>query len=215
VVVIGHQKGHSTAELSSRGFGMPTPAGYRKAARLMRLAAKLGIPVITFVDTPGAHPGIEAEEGGQAIAIAENLRLMSQLPVPIVTVITGEGGSGGALALGVADRVLCLASSVYSVISPEGCAAILWRDRGKAPEAAEALRIDAAAQLRLGVVDAVVPEPDEGAHENPSLAARLLRDSVTAALDELAGLPAAELLRGRRERYREIGIRMAGAHEDG
>jgi acetyl-CoA carboxylase carboxyl transferase subunit beta len=215
VVVIGHQKGHSTAELSSRGFGMPTPAGYRKAARLMRLAAKLGIPVITFVDTPGTHPGIEAEEGGQAIAIAENLRLMSQLPVPIVTVITGEGGSGGALALGVADRVLCLASSVYSVISPEGCAAILWRDRGKAPEAAEALRIDAAAQLRLGVVDAVVPEPDEGAHENPSLAARLLRDSVTAALDELAGLPAAELLRGRRERYREIGIRMAGAHEDG
>jgi acetyl-CoA carboxylase carboxyl transferase subunit beta len=205
VMVVGHQKGHSTAELIARDFGMPTPDGYRKAARLMRLAGKLGLPVVTFIDTPGAHPGIEAEERGQAIAIAENLRLMARLPVPIVAVVTGEGGSGGALALGVADRVLAFESSIYSVISPEGCAAILWRDRARAAEAAAALRIDAGAQLSLGVVDGVIREPEEGVQGDPMLAAERLEAALTAALDELAARPAGELLRERRGRFRGMG----------
>jgi acetyl-CoA carboxylase carboxyl transferase subunit beta len=210
VLLLGHQKGHNTGELVSRDFGMPTPDGYRKAARLMRLAAKLGIPVLTFIDTPGAHPGIEAEEQGQAIAIAENLRLMSTLPVPIVTVVTGEGGSGGALALGVADRVLCFASSTYSVISPEGCAAILWRDRAMAADAAAALRVDAREQLRLGVVDAVIPEPEGGAHGDPLGAADLLRDALKTMLAELTSLSAGDLLAARRRRFREFGTTTTG-----
>jgi acetyl-CoA carboxylase carboxyl transferase subunit beta len=205
VMVVGHQKGHSTAELIARDFGMPTPDGYRKAARLMRLAGKLGLPVVTFIDTPGAHPGIEAEERGQAIAIAENLRLMARLPVPIVAVVTGEGGSGGALALGVADRVLAFESSIYSVISPEGCAAILWRDRARAAEAAAALRIDAGAQLSLGVVDGVIREPEEGVQGDPMLAAERLEAALTAARYELAARPAGELLRERRGRFRGMG----------
>jgi acetyl-CoA carboxylase carboxyl transferase subunit beta len=205
VMVIGHQKGHNTGELVEHNFGMPTPDGYRKAARLMRLAAKLGTPLITFIDTPGAYPGIEAEEQGQAVAIAANLRLMSRLPVPIVTVVTGEGGSGGALALGVADRVLSFASSIYSVISPEGCAAILWRDREMAREAAAALRVDAREQLRLGVVDAVIAEPEGGAHNDPARAADLLRDALVLALDELVELPVDTLIAQRRRRFARIG----------
>jgi acetyl-CoA carboxylase carboxyl transferase beta subunit/acetyl-CoA carboxylase carboxyl transferase alpha subunit len=210
VMLLGHQKGHNTGELVSRDFGMPTPDGYRKAGRLMRLAAKLGVPVLTFIDTPGAHPGIEAEEQGQAIAIAENLRLMATLPVPVVTVVTGEGGSGGALALGVADRVLCFASSTYSVISPEGCAAILWRDRAMAADAAAALRVDAREQLRLGVVDAVIPEPEGGAHSDPLRAADLLRGALKTMLAELTRLPVDELLDQRRRRFREFGTTTTG-----
>ncbi|MFC5744431.1 acetyl-CoA carboxylase, carboxyltransferase subunit beta [Actinomadura rugatobispora] len=215
VMVVGHQKGHSTAELIARDFGMPTPDGYRKAARLMRMAAKLGLPVVTFIDTPGAHPGIEAEERGQAIAIAENLRLMARLPVPIIAVVTGEGGSGGALALGVADRVLAFESSIYSVISPEGCAAILWRDRARAAEAAAALRIDAGAQLSLGVVDGVIPEPEEGVQGDPMLAAERLGAALTAALDELSPRPVEALLRDRRRRFRGMGAAPADRDQEG
>jgi acyl-CoA carboxylase subunit beta len=205
VIVIGHQKGHSTRELIARNFGMPRPAGYRKAARLLRLAARLRFPVITFVDTPGAYPGVEAEEHGQAVAIAENLRLMSELPVPIVTVITGEGGSGGALALGVANRVLACANAIYSVISPEGCAAILWKQAEAAPAAATAMRVDARELLRLGLVDGVVPEPEGGAHRDPLAAAELLVRAVSVTLDGLLRLGPDELIRDRRHRFRRFG----------
>jgi acetyl-CoA carboxylase carboxyl transferase subunit beta len=184
---------------------MAAPAGYRKAARLMRTAAKLRLPVVTLIDTPGADPGPDAETGGQALAIAENLRLMSRLPVPVVAVITGEGGSGGALALAVADRVLMCVNGVYSVISPEGCAAILWKDPDAAPAAAAALRLRARDLLRLGVVDGVVPEPDGGAHEDHAAAAALLGDALRAALDELLPLEPGQLLRERRERFDRFG----------
>ena len=214
VVLIGHQKGHDTAELVARDFGIPTPDGYRKAARLMRLAAKLGVPVVTLVDTPGAHPGIEAEEHGQAVAIAENLRLMSGLPVPVVTVVTGEGGSGGALGLAVADRVLSFDSSVYSVISPEGCAAILWRDRTRAPDAAAALRIGAADQLRLGVVDAVIREPEGGVHTDGIEAAERLGAAVRSALDELCSRTGPELVTTRSARFRALGTPENGRARD-
>jgi acetyl-CoA carboxylase carboxyl transferase alpha subunit/acetyl-CoA carboxylase carboxyl transferase beta subunit len=208
VVLIGHQKGHDTNELVARNFGMPNPAGFRKAARLMRLAAKLGIPVVTLVDTPGAYPGLEAEMHGQAVAIAENLRLMSRLPVPVVTVITGEGGSGGALALAVADQVLALSNAVYSVISPEGCAAILWRDATAAPRAAEALRLQAREQLASGVIDAVVPEPEGGAHAQPAETAARVGGAVYAALLRLRELPPDELLAERGARYRRFGAEV-------
>ncbi|MFG2249912.1 acetyl-CoA carboxylase carboxyltransferase subunit alpha [Spirillospora sp. NPDC048823] len=202
VVLIGHQKGRDTAERVRRNFGMALPEGYRKAARLMRLAVKLGLPILTLVDTPGAHPGIGAEERGQAWAIAENIRLMSGLPVPVIAAITGEGGSGGALALAVADRVLACAGAMYSVISPEGCAAILWKDQSAAPRAAAALQIGARDLLGNGIVDAVVPEPDGGAHHDPSQAAELLRAALDEALAEVAGLPPAELVAQRRRRFR-------------
>jgi acyl-CoA carboxylase subunit beta len=209
VMLIGHQKGHHTAELASRRFGMALPAGYRKAARLMRLAAKLGVPILTLIDTPGAYPGVEAEEQGQAIVIAENLRLMSGLGVPIVAVVTGEGGSGGALALGVADQVLALSNTVYSVISPEGCAAILWRDAAEAPAAAAALRMTARDLLARGVLDAVIPEPDGGAGAQPVKAAAALRDAVTATLAGLAQHEPPELIRRRRARFRGFGTTPA------
>ena len=205
VMVIGHQKGHTTAELVARNFGMPNPAGYRKSARLMRLAAKLRLPVVMLVDTPGAYPGIAAEEHGQAMAIADNLRLMPALPVPLVTVITGEGGSGGALALAVADRVYMCANSIYSVISPEGCASILWKDPAMAPRAAEALRIDARSLLRLGIVDGVLPEPGGGTHTSYPQAADTLRRVVADALRELSGLTPARLIARRRARFRSFG----------
>jgi acetyl-CoA carboxylase carboxyl transferase subunit beta len=205
VMVIGHQKGHSTRELVARNFGMPRPEGYRKAIRLMRLAGKIGVPVLTFIDTPGAYPGIEAEERGQAIAIAESLRVMSGLRVPVIAVVTGEGGSGGALALGVADRVLVCANAVYSVISPEGCAAILWNDPAAAPKAAAALRVSAADLLRLGVADAAVPEPPGGAHTDPTSAAELLREALAAALSELDTVDAGDLVGERRRRFRRFG----------
>ncbi|MEV0593228.1 acetyl-CoA carboxylase carboxyltransferase subunit alpha [Nonomuraea cavernae] len=205
VMLIGHQKGHDTQERVKRNFGMPTPAGYRKAARLMRLAAKLGLPVLTLVDTPGAYPGIEAEEQGQAWAIAENQRLMSGLPVPVVAVITGEGGSGGALALAVADRVLALSNAVYSVISPEGCAAILWKTAAAAPQAADALGLDARELLRHRIVDAVILEPDGGAHEAVSRTAERVGTAVRQAFEELTPLSAAELVEARRRRFRSFG----------
>lgn len=205
VLALCHQKGHNTAELVARNFGMPSPAGYRKSARLLRLAAKLGTPVVTLIDTPGAFPGIEAEENGQAVAIAENLRLMGGLGVPVVAVITGEGGSGGALALAVADTVLITENGTYSVISPEGCASILWRDAAAAPLAAASLGIDPVSLLRAGVVDAVVPEPDGGSHLDPAAASELLRLAVARSLAELAGKESAELITARRLRFRGLG----------
>ncbi len=209
VMLIGHQKGHDTRELVAHNFGMSSPAGNRKAARLMRLAEKLRIPVVTLIDTPGAYPGLEAEAGGQAHAIAENLRLMSGLTVPIVAIVTGEGGSGGALALGVADRVLALANAVYSVISPEGCAAILWRDAAAAPRAAEALCVDARRLLGHGIVDAVIPEPDEGAHRDPLGMAQRVRQTVMAVLCELSDVAPADLVAARRARFRAFGVGTA------
>ncbi|MEV0724750.1 acetyl-CoA carboxylase carboxyltransferase subunit alpha [Micromonospora purpureochromogenes] len=211
LMVIGHQKGHTTGELVARNFGMASPAGHRKALRLMRLAARLGLPVVTLVDTPGADPGVGAEEQGQAAAIAENILSLSMLPTPVVAVITGEGGSGGALALAVADRVLMLQHAVYSVISPEGCAAILWPDRGAAPQAARALRLTAPDLCRLGVVDDLVPEPVPAAHHDPEAAARALREAVLAHLLPLLDVPPATLVRRRRQRFRRFGAARAGA----
>ncbi|MFC4049888.1 acetyl-CoA carboxylase carboxyl transferase subunit alpha [Actinomadura syzygii] len=205
VMVIGQQKGHTPAQLQARNYGMPTPAGYRKAARLMRLADKLGIPVVTLVDTPGAYPGADAEEQGQSVAIAENLRLMAGLTVPVVSVVIGEGGSGGALALAVANRVLMFANGVYSVISPEGCASIVWKDAASAPIAAEALRVNSRDLLLLGVVDGVIPEPGESTKADPLRAADLLRDAVGQALHELDGLSGPELVADRRLRFRRFG----------
>ncbi|NUL20959.1 acetyl-CoA carboxylase, carboxyltransferase subunit beta [Streptomyces lunaelactis] len=204
VMVIGHQKGHTTAELVSRNFGMPSPAGYRKTARLMRLAAKLGIPVVTLIDTPGAYPGLTAEEKGQSNAIAENLRLMGSLPVPVVAVVTGEGGSGGALALGVADRVLMCANATYSVISPEGCAAILWKNAAEAAVAADELALDAASLLRLGVVDGVLPEPEGGGHRNTTAMSDAVRRAAVVALRELRGGTVSPA--SRRRRFRAFGL---------
>ncbi|WP_433384979.1 acetyl-CoA carboxylase carboxyltransferase subunit alpha [Micromonospora sp. KLBMP9576] len=210
VMVVGHQKGHTTAELVARNFGMASPAGHRKALRLMRLAARLGLPVVTLVDTPGADPGVSAEEHGQAAAIAENILALTVLPTPVVAVITGEGGSGGALALAVADRVLMFQHAVYSVISPEGCAAILWPDRGAAPQAARALRLTAPDLCRLGVVDDLVPEPAPAAHHDPEAAARALREAVLAHLLPLLDVPPATLVRRRRQRFRRFGAARLG-----
>jgi acetyl-CoA carboxylase carboxyl transferase alpha subunit/acetyl-CoA carboxylase carboxyl transferase beta subunit len=205
VMLIGHQKGHDLTELTARDFGMGAPSGYRKAARSMRLAAKLGLPVVTLIDTPGAHPGMEAEERGQAVAIAENLRLMAALPVPILAVITGEGGSGGALALAVADEVLMAEHAIYSVISPEGCASILWRDPSAAPRAAAALRLHARELLRLGVVDGVLPEPDGGAGADHAAAAELLERVLAERLGHLLRRPPERLLAERHARFRRFG----------
>ncbi|GGP66382.1 acetyl-CoA carboxylase, carboxyltransferase subunit beta [Saccharothrix coeruleofusca] len=217
VVVIGHQKGHDTGELVARRFGMASPAGFRKAARLVRLAAKLGLPVVTVVDTPGAHPGVEAERSGQAAAIAENLRLMATAPVPVVTVLTGEGGSGGALALAVADRLLVCANAFYSVISPEGCAAILWRSAEHAHAAAEALRIDVGWLVRSGVADGVVPEPNGGAHLDPAATSENVRRAVVCALRDLRTRTADELIRSRMARLRRFGLpdQDPRAHDEG
>lgn len=205
LVVIGHQKGHTVAELATRNFGMPAPSGYRKAARLMRIAAKLGLPVVTFIDTPGAYPGLDAEEQGQAVAIAENLRLMAGLPVPVVAVVTGEGGSGGALALAVANRVLICANAVYSVISPEGCAAILWKDPGAARIAAAALRMEARELLHLGIVDGVLPEPRDGAESDHVAAAERMRSALVSTLRPLLALDPARLVIERQARFRGFG----------
>nr|AAG30193.1 acetyl carboxylase [Streptomyces sp. R1128] len=205
VAVIGHQKGHDAQELRRRNFGMPIPSGYRKAARIMRLADKLGLPVVTFVDTPGAYPGAVAEEQGQAVAIAENLRLMAGLRVPVVTVVTGEGGSGGALALAVANRVLMFENGIYSVISPEGCAAILWQDPAAAGRAARALRVTARELLGLGIVDGVLPEPEGGTGADPLRAADALRDAIAAGLAELSPLDGHQLVADRWARFRRYG----------
>jgi acetyl-CoA carboxylase carboxyl transferase subunit beta len=205
VVVVGHQKGHTTGEMMERNFGMPNPEGYRKAMRLMRHAAKFGMPLITLVDTPGAYPGLGAEERGQSIAIAESIMLMSRVPVPIVTIVTGEGGSGGALALAVGDRVLMMENSYYSVISPEGCSTILFKDAAQAPRAAEALRLTAGDLLRLGIMDGVVPEPEGGAHTDPAAAAANLKAAIVESLGELIGLEREALLEQRYARFRKFG----------
>src|ERR1700722_8623355 len=189
VLVVGHQKGRDTKQRVARNFGQAKPEGYRKALRLMKLAAKFGRPILTFVDTPGAYPGIDAEERGQAEAIATNLREMSRLPVPIIVTITGEGGSGGALAIAVGDKINMMENSVYSVISPEGCASILWRDPSKAEVAAEALRVTATDLMEMGLVDEIVPEPEGGAHLDHEATARNLDAVVVRSLDELDGLP--------------------------
>jgi len=209
-VVIGHQKGHTTGELVRRNFGMATPSGYRKAARLFRLAEKLTMPVVTLIDTAGAYPGIEAEEKGQSIAVAENIRLMSRLPVPILAIVTGEGGSGGALALAVADQVLMLENATYSVISPEGCAAILWKAPEAASQAAEALRVAAPELLRLGVVDGIVPEPVGGAHTDPTSASELVRQAVAEVLHDLCDVELDERLARRLARFRAFGVVAQG-----
>ena len=205
VVIIGHQKGRDTKENILRNFGSAHPEGYRKALRLMKMAAKFGRPILCFVDTPGAWPGIGAEERGQAEAIAFNLHEMSRLPVPIVVVIIGEGGSGGALGIGVGDRVLMLEYSVYSVITPEGCASILFRDAARASEAAEAMKITARDLEQLGVIDEIVPEPGGGAHRDPDRTARHLGEALERHLTELDGLSSAELVRGRLEKFMSMG----------
>ena len=205
VVVIGHQKGRDTREKLARNFGMPHPEGYRKALRLMQLAEKFRKPIVTFIDTPGAYPGIAAEERGQGEAIARNLRAMASLRVPIVAVVTGEGGSGGALAIGMGNRVLMLEHAVYSVISPEGCAAILWSDAAKAPEAAELMRITAPDLLRLGVIDAIVAEPLGGAHRDWDRAAANLRAALREHLDALSGRSPETLVTERYDKFRRIG----------
>jgi acetyl-CoA carboxylase carboxyl transferase subunit alpha len=205
VMVIGHQKGTDTQSNILRNFGSPHPEGFRKAQRLMRLADKLGIPIVTFLDTAGAFPGPAAEERGQAEAIASSIKLMTGLQVPIVVVVLGEGGSGGALAIGVGDVVLALENSVYSVISPEGASSILWRSRDEARTAAAAMRMTAADQLDLGVVDAVIAEPGEGAHTDPAATARAVRDAILTALRELTGHETADLLATRYARLRGMG----------
>jgi len=205
IMVIGQQKGRDMKENLHRNFGSPHPEGYRKAERLMRLAAKFGRPVVTFVDTQGAYPGIGAEERGQAEAIARNLFVMAGLPVPIVATIIGEGGSGGALGIAVADRVLMLENAIYSVISPEGCAAILWRSRDRAEDAARALRVTAPDLAEFGVIDEIVPEPVGGAHVDPEVAAVALGEALGRHLDELAGVESAELIRQRREKFYAMG----------
>ena len=205
VVVIGHQKGRDTREKIARNFGMPHPEGYRKALRLMHLAQKFGKPVITFIDTPGAYPGLGAEERGQAEAIARNLREMAALRTPILSVVTGEGGSGGALAIGMGNRVLMLEYAIYSVISPEGCAATLWGDASKAPEAAESMRITAPDLLKLGVIDAIVPEPAGGAHRDWDGAAGLLREALREHLRQLVSQSHEDLVTGRYEKFRKMG----------
>ena len=206
VVVIGHQKGKTTREKIFRNFGMPNPEGYRKALRLMQMAEKFSRPILTFIDTPGAYPGVGAEERGQAVAIARNLYEMSKLQAPIIAVVIGEGGSGGALALGVGDRVLMLEHAIYSVISPEGCAAILWGDGARAADASDAMKTTSDDLLRLGVIDGVIKEPPGGAHRNPAKAAANLADAIKKALKELEGIPPDKLVLQRYEKFRKMGV---------
>jgi acetyl-CoA carboxylase carboxyl transferase subunit alpha len=205
VMVIGHQKGHDTKEKVMRNFGMPRPEGYRKAMRLMRTAEKFGLPVITFVDTPGAYPGIDAEERGQSEAIGRNLYVMAELKVPLVTVVIGEGGSGGALAIAVADCVLMLQYAVYSVISPEGCAAILWKSAEKAPEAAETLGITAHRLKALGLIDRIVNEPLGGAHRDTAQMGQMLKRALGEALRQFQNVKTDDLIATRQQRIMAYG----------
>jgi acetyl-CoA carboxylase carboxyl transferase subunit alpha len=205
VVLIGHQKGRDTKENLLRNFGSAHPEGYRKALRLMRMAEKFGLPIVTLIDTPGAFPGIGAEERNIAEAIAFNLREMMLLKTPVVAVVIGEGGSGGALGIGVADRVLMMENAYYSVISPEGCAAILWKHREHAPEAAQALKLSAPDLLRLGIIDQVIPEPLGGAHNDHEAAAAALKQAVLGAIDELLPLSTEQLLNARYDKFRKLG----------
>jgi acetyl-CoA carboxylase carboxyl transferase subunit alpha len=209
VVVVGHQKGRSTKENVLRNFGMPHPEGYRKAVRIYQLAERFGLPVFTFIDTPGAFPGIGAEERGQSEAIGAALETMAGLSVPVITTVIGEGGSGGALALGVANRVLVLEFGYYSVISPEGCAAILWKGADHTPEAAARLRITAPNLLELGIVDAIIDEPPGGAHQDHEAAAGLLDRALFEQLSALGHLGPDELRDDRYERFRRLGAYVA------
>lgn len=206
VMVIGHQKGRTTKDRVYRNFGQPNPEGYRKALRAMRFAEKFRKPVLTFIDTPGAYPGIGAEERGQGEAIARNLLVLSQLRTPVIAVVIGEGGSGGALALGVADRVLMLEHSTYSVISPEGCAAILWNDGSRASEAADLLKITSHDLFQMKIIDEVVEEPVGGAHRDPRRAAELLKEAVTRNLTEVRDIPIDELVKLRYAKFRALGV---------
>lgn len=205
VLVLGHNKGATVEENMTANFGMANPDGYRKAMRLAALAAKFHVPVVTFVDTPGAYPGKEAEERGQAEAIAKSLEFFSRLATPVVVVVTGEGGSGGALAIAVGDRILMMENAVYSVISPEGCAGILWRDGKKAPEAAAALKITAPDLKKLGAIDEIIKEPAGGAQKNPRLACANVKKAVVKALKELKKIPADKLVELRYEKIRKYG----------
>ena len=205
VLVLGHNKGATVEENMEANFGMANPDGYRKAMRLAKLAEKFHVPVVTFVDTPGAYPGREAEERGQAEAIAKSLEFFARLKTPVVVVITGEGGSGGALAIAVGDRILMMENAIYSVISPEGCAGILWRDGAKAPEAAEALKITAGDLERLGVIDAIVKEPAGGAQKNHALACKNVKKAILSALKSLDGMRPEELLDARYRKLRAYG----------
>ena len=206
VAVIGHEKGRDTKERIWRNFGQPRPEGYRKALRIMKMAERFSLPVLTFIDTAGAYPGLDAEERGQAEAIARNLIEMASLEVPIIVTVTGEGGSGGALALGVGDRVYILEYATYSVISPEGCAAILWKDQEKKAEAAEAMKMTAPDLKQLGVVDEIIPEPPGGAHTNPEETCRRVGDVLEKALGELLRLSPAELIARRYDKFRTLGV---------
>lgn len=205
VMIMGHQKGRDTKENLMRNFGCAHPEGYRKAMRLMQMAEKFKVPIVVLIDTPGAYPGIGAEERGQAQAIATNIRDMSKIATPIISVIIGEGGSGGALGVGVADRVLILQNAYYSVISPEGCASILWRNSIRAPDAAAALQITSEKLLKFGLVDQIIPEPQGGAHRGPQEVAENLKDAIVKNLKELKGLSKKELLESRYDKYRKIG----------
>ncbi|MBI3991431.1 MAG: acetyl-CoA carboxylase carboxyltransferase subunit alpha [Candidatus Omnitrophica bacterium] len=213
VVIIGQQKGRDTKENLMRNFGCPHPEGYRKAIRLMNLAEKFNLPVVSFIDTPGAYPGIGAEERGQAWAIAYNLREMSELAIPIVVVVIGEGGSGGALGIGVGDRICVLENAYYSVISPEGCASILWRDRAKAPQAAEALKLTAQDLLNLKIIDEIIPEPVGGAHRDTDKIANVIKDSVKRHLSELLLMDRRQLVKKRYEKFRKMGVYAEDAAE--
>ncbi len=206
IVLVGHQKGRDIKERTKRNFGMAYPEGYRKAMRALELAERHRFPLLTLVDTPGAYPGVAAEQHGQGGAIARSQQRMSRLTVPIVTCVIGEGGSGGAIAIALADRVLMQENAIYSVISPEGCAAILWRDAAEARKAAAAFKPDAGHCLELGVIDGIVPEPEGGAQKDHDEAARLLGVSVQDALDELTGIPGEELRRERRRKFRQMGV---------
>jgi acetyl-CoA carboxylase carboxyl transferase subunit alpha len=206
VVIVGHQKGRDTAEKLRRNFGMPRPEGYRKALRIMELGARFRRPIISFIDTPGAYPGIDAEERGQAEAIAYNLIKMAAMPVPIIVVVTGEGGSGGALALGIGDRVLMLEHAIYSVISPEGCAAILWKDQARAADAATALRITAKDLKSFNIIDEILPEPAGGAHMNPALMAETISSGIRRHLKTLRKLKPEALVARRFKKFQAMGI---------
>lgn len=210
VLIVGHQKGRDMKENLERNFGCAHPEGYRKAMRLMRMAEKFGIPVVCLIDTPGAYPGVGAEERGQAEAIAYNLREMAGLKVPILIFVIGEGGSGGALGIGVGDRVFVLENAYYSVISPEGCAAILWRDRAKAPSAATCLKLTAPELLELGIIDGMIKEPLGGAHREPEETAMRIKAAILKNLSELSKLPVDELVQARYEKYRRIGVYKEG-----
>lgn len=205
-IIVGHQKGRDTKANLYRNFGMPNPEGYRKARRLMQLGARYNKPIISLVDTPGAYPGIGAEERGQAEAIARNLFEMSRYPVPIIIIVIGEGASGGALGIGVGDIVLMMENSWYSVISPEGCAAILWRDAANAPEAAEAMKVTANDLLEMKVIDRIIPEPDGGAHRNHDEAAKIVKDEILSTLDNLVKIPKETLLEQRVEKFARMGF---------